>query len=223
MGLAGAWKQRKLLDGKKVLVVLCGANIDFNRLAAIATDVGEGDRRQHYFRIRIPEKSGTMLQLLDDAFDGVAIRAFQYGKNNADTAWPLFGLTLSEVDLEKLQHSLRESGYAFEELEDPEEISYRLIPLRADLLTAPLFLDLEFYERPGALHSFLTKTIRGRGSFCYFNYLYSGERVGRALIGIDFSSEKEREEFARDLPASGEGFRSCRPLGEAAAAHLPGG
>ena len=223
MGLAGAWKQRKLLDGKKVLVVLCGANIDFNRLAAIATDVGEGDRRQHYFRIRILEKSGTMLQLLDDAFDGVAIRAFQYGKNNADTAWPLFGLTLSEVDLEKLQHSLRESGYAFEELEDPEEISYRLIPLRADLLTAPLFLDLEFYERPGALHSFLTKTIRGRGSFCYFNYLYSGERVGRALIGIDFSSEKEREEFARDLPASGEGFRSCRPLGEAAAAHLPGG
>jgi len=222
MGMAGAWKQRDRLAGKKVLVILCGANIDFNRLAAIATDVGEDDRALHYFRIQIPEKVGTMLQLLDDAFERVAIRAFQYGKNNAETAWPLFGLTLSESDLEDVRHSLRESGYQFEELKNPDEISYRLIPLRADLLTAPLFLDLEFYERPGALHSYMTKTIRGRGSFCYFNYLYSGERVGRALIGIDFASETERDDFTRDLPSSGEGFRSCHPLGKAAVAHLLG-
>ena len=222
MGLAGAWKQRRLLTGKKALVVLCGANIDFNRLATIATDVGEGDSIRHYFRIRIPEKGGSMLQLLDDAFDGVGIRAFQYGKNHPDTAWPLFGLTLSDSEIDTLRNSLQKSGYTFEELEDPDEISYRLIPLRADLLTAPLFLDLEFYERPGALHSYLTKTIRGRGSFCYFNYLYSGERVGRALIGIDFTSEQERDDFAQDLPTSGDGFRSCHPLGKEATAHLLG-
>ena len=69
----------------------------------------------------------------------------------------------------------------------------------------------------------MAKTIRGRGSLCYFNYLYSGEQVGRALIGTDFSSEKEREEFARDLPAGGEGFRSCHPPGKVTTAHLPGG
>ncbi len=223
MGLAGAWKQRNLLAGKKVLVVLCGANIDFNRLASIAADVGEGDSIRHYLRIKIHEKAGTMLQLLDDAFDGVGIRAFQYGKNDSDTAWPLFGLTLSEQEMEGIRQALRSSGYVFEELEEPDEISYRLIPLRSDLLTAPLFLDLEFYERPGALHSYLTKTIRGRGSFCYFNYHYSGERVGRALIGIDFESEEMRDEFAGSLPSKGDGFRSCHPLGEAATAHLLGG
>ncbi len=222
MGIAGAWQQRKLLAGKKVLVVLCGANIDFNRLASIATDVGEGDSVRHYLRIKIPENSGTMLQLLDDAFDGVAIRSFQYGKNHTDTAWPLFGLTLPESGMDGIRDALRKSNYTFEELDEPDEISYRLIPLRADLLTAPLFLDLEFYERSGALHSYLTKTIRGRGSFCYFNYLYSGERVGRALIGIDFDSEEKRDDFARDLPASGDGFRSCHPLGKASTAHLLG-
>ncbi|MEX2578658.1 MAG: pyridoxal-phosphate dependent enzyme [Verrucomicrobiales bacterium] len=222
MGLAGAWKQRESLSGKKVLVVLCGANIDFNRLAAIAAEVGEGDRIRHHLRIRIPEKSGSMLRLLDDAFEGIAIRAFQYGKNSTETAWPLFGLNLSDAGMERMKNALRENGYEFEEPAVTEEISYRLIPLRADLLTAPLFLDLEFYERPGALHSYLTETIRGRGSFCYFNYLYSGERVGRALIGIDFESESERESFAADLPPSGEGFRSCRPLSEAAAKHLSG-
>ena len=161
-----------------------------------------------------------MLKLLDDAFDGVGIRAFQYGMNHQETAWPLFGLTLSDEEMERIRESLRRSEYEFEELDDPEEVSYRLIPLRSDLLSAPVFLDLEFYERPGALHSFLTKTIRGRGSFCYFNYSYTGERVGRALIGIDFSSEEERVSFLGGLPSNGEGFRSCRPLGEAATAHL---
>lgn len=222
MGLAGAWKQREKLAGKRALVVLCGANIDFNRLAMIAADAGEGDRIRHYLRIRIPERGGSMLKLLDDAFEGVAIRAFQYGMNHRDVAWPLFGLTLSDDEMEAMRASLRASGYEFEELEDPEEVSYRLIPLRSDLLEAPVFLDLEFYERPGALHSFLTGTIRGRGSFCYFNYTYTGERVGRALIGIDFGSEEERAEFVSGLPGSGEGFRSCKPLGEEATAHLLG-
>ena len=222
MGIAGAWKQRKQLAGKRVLVVLCGANIDFNRLAAIASDVGEGDSIRHYLRIKISEKTGSMLKLLDDAFDGVGIRVFQYGKNDEETAWPLFGLTLPDDELETVRQALRKSGYEFEELEDPDEISFRLIPLRADLLAAPLFLDLEFYERPGALHSYLTKTIRGRGSFCYFNYHYTGERVGRALIGIDFESGEKRDEFVRDLPTKGEGFRSCHPLGEASTAHLLG-
>lgn len=222
MGVAGAWKQRDKLAGKRVLVVLCGANIDFNRLGTIASEVGEGDSIRHYLRIQISERTGTMLKLLDDAFDGVGIRAFQYGKNNEETAWPLFGLTLSNEELDRVKNSLAESGYEFEELTDTDEVRYRLIPLRADLLSAPLFLDLEFYERPGALHSYLTETVRGRGSFCYFNYTYSGERVGRALIGIDFESEEERDAFLDDLPSSGEGFRSCKRLSNAAANHLLG-
>lgn len=222
MGLAGAWKQREKLAGKQVLTVLCGANIDFNRLATIAGEVGEGDRIRHYLRIRIEEKGGSMLKLLDDAFEGTAIRLFQYGMNHREVAWPLFGLTLSEEEMEGIRTTLHQKGYQFEELEEPEEVNFRLIPLRADLLLAPVFLDLEFYERPGALHSFLVGTIRGRGSFCYFNYTYSGERVGRALIGMDFASEDERFEFLSSLPSSGEGFRSCKPLGEAATAHLLG-
>ncbi|MDA7920569.1 pyridoxal-phosphate dependent enzyme [Verrucomicrobiales bacterium] len=222
MGLAGAWQQRAKLKAKRVLVVLCGANIDFNRLATIAGEVGEGDQIRSYFRIEIPERSGSMLTLLNDAFDGVGIRAFQYGKNNGDLARPLFSITGTELKLEKVRNALRDKGYAFEELGESDEVRYRLVPLRSDLLTAPLFLDLEFYERPGALRSYLTETIRGRGSFCYFNYVYSGERVGRALIGIDFETDLERKEFLADLATSGDGFRSCRPLGEDATQHLMG-
>ena len=28
-------------------------------------------------------------------------------------------------------------------------------------------------------------------SVCYFNYAYTGERVGRALIGLDFENDEE--------------------------------
>ncbi len=214
MGLAGAWKERALLEGKRVLVVLCGANIDFNRLATIAANAGIGEHLRHFLRIRIPERSGTMLRLLDDCLEGTDIVAFQYGKNHQEEAWPLFGLTCADEEIERVCRTLETKGYAFERLDDLEEVHYRLIPLRGDLLTHPLFLDLEFYERPGALHAFLTETIRGRASFCYFNYVYSGERVGRALIGLEFSDARGRAEFVADLPRQGEGYRSCRPLPE---------
>lgn len=222
MGLAGAWKERARLAGKRVLVILCGANIDFNRLATIAAGAGVGEGTTHYLRVRIPERSGSMLRLLDTAFTGLGLSAFQYGKTDPDDAWPLFGFTCAEADLERVRTALRTHGYTFEEPAEPEEVRFRLVPLRRDLLTAPLFLDLEFYERPGALHAFLVNTIRGRGSFCYFNYAYSGERVGRALIGIDFGSAEERERFLSDLPVHGDGYRSCRPLGEQTARHLLG-
>lgn len=222
MGLAGAWQQKENYSGKRILVVLCGANMDFNRLGMIANEVGEGDQVRSYFRIEIPEVSGSMLTLISDAFDGVGIRTFQYGKNHHDLAKPLFGITSSESELKAVREALSAKGYRYQELEESDEVRYRLVPLHRELLEHPLFLDLEFYERPGALKSYLTETIRGRGSFCYFNYVYSGERVGRALIGIDFEAESERSDFLNTLAQSGDGFRSCKPLSEDSARHLIG-
>ena len=30
-------------------------------------------------------------------------------------------------------------------------------------------------------------------SLCYFNYRFSGERIGRALVGLDFEDSEARE------------------------------
>lgn len=215
MGLAGAWQQRGQLVGKKVLIVLCGANIDFNRLATIAANTGIGERPRHYLRIRIPERAGTMLRLIDDCLVESNIVEFQYGKNDPDEACPIFGLASAAPEWARVKQALDARGYTYEELQESDEVRYRIIPLSIGLLAHPLFLDLEFYERSGALHAFLTETIRGRASFCYFNYTYSGERVGRALIGLDFTSPQVRSSFLQDLPPQGAGYRSCRPLPEA--------
>jgi threonine dehydratase len=62
------------------------------------------------------------------------------------------------------------------------------------------------------LHDFLSRLIRDRASLCYFNYRQSGERIGRALLGLDFASAEARAAFLIELPEHGEGYRSCKPV-----------
>jgi threonine dehydratase len=102
------------------------------------------------------------------------------------------------------------------------DIDFRAIPLRSDLLQHPAFLRLDFYERKGALHDFLGQRIQGNANLCYFNYRQSGERIGRALIGLDFPSPYERDALLMSIPSHGEGYRLCEPVDEATRARLVG-
>jgi threonine dehydratase len=51
-------------------------------------------------------------------------------------------------------------------------------------------VEVEFPERAGALLGFMN-AISSTTSLCYFNYTYTGERVGRALIGLEFENDEE--------------------------------
>lgn len=221
LGLAAVLKNRAALVGRKVLIVVSGANIDFLQLGLIAQSQGAASHASGTLRIRIPEKAGTMLALLDTCFSGLNIVDFQYGKHHATEAWPIFTVSTEDADLlESLPERLRSAGYECEDLTGAVDVGFRAIPLRGDLLASPVFLRLDFYERAGALHDFLDKQIRGRASICYFNYRQSGERIGRALIGLDFPDASQREAFLNSLPEHGEGYRSCKAVDEAAARRL---
>jgi threonine dehydratase len=214
MGLAGLMKDREAHPSVRALVVATGANLDFGQLARIADAAGIGGGHRRHLRIDIPERPGAMLALLETGLGALNIIDFQYGKRHEDRAWPVFGLSCSEPEHAALVERLRAGGYSFEEVDSSVEVRYRAIACEARLLTHPLFLELEFYERPGAMHAFLDNTVRGRGNFCYFNYRYSGERVGRALIGMEFDSAEARAAFADSLPDSGKGYRRCRILAD---------
>lgn len=221
MGLAAVLKNRAALAGKRVLVVITGANIDFRQIGLIAQSEGSASAASRTIRVQIPERAGTMLGLLDECFEGLDITDFQYGKHSDTEAWPVFVVSASDESvLSALPDRLNASGHAWEDVTGAVDIGFRAIPLRGDLLAFPAFLRLDFYERPGALHDFLDKRIRGRASICYFNYRQSGERIGRALIGLDFASVGQREAFLSSLPEHGEGYRSCKPVDAAAAARL---
>lgn len=213
MGLAAVLKDRAALVGKKVLIVISGANIDFLQLGLIAQSEGAESTVSRALRIRIPEENGTMLTLLDDCFAGINVTDFQYGKQNSEAAWPVFAVSAEDpAQLAALPGRLDAGGYEWQDVTGAVDVNFRAIPLRGDLLAFPAFLRLDFYERPGALHDFLNQQVRERASICYFNYRQSGERIGRALIGLDFPSATDRESFLDSLPEHGDGYRRCTPV-----------
>ncbi|MEP4077093.1 pyridoxal-phosphate dependent enzyme [Haloferula sp.] len=223
MGLAAVLKNREKLDGKRVLVVLCGANIDFLKLGLIAHSAGTAGQTSKTIEVRIPERPGTMLALLDNCFAGLNISDFQYGKTDDSEAWPVFTLHAEDPALlEGVLKKLSSEGFDWRDLTEAIDVSFRSIPLRSDLLQHPAFLRLDFYERPGALHDFLAQRIQGKASLCYFNYQQSGERIGRALIGLDFPSPNERDTLLETIPAQGEGYRLCERLDDEASRRLRG-
>jgi threonine dehydratase len=83
-------------------------------------------------------------------------------------------------------------------------------------------MRLDFYERPGALHDFLAQRVQGNANLCYFNYRQTGERIGRALIGLDFPSSFERDALMMSIPDYGEGYRSCKLLDEQSTKRIVG-
>ncbi|MFH1497204.1 MAG: pyridoxal-phosphate dependent enzyme [Verrucomicrobiota bacterium] len=223
MGLAAVLKNRAALAGQRVLIVITGANIDFLQLGLIAQSQGSAGGHARTIRVKIPERPGTMLGLLDGCFAGLNITDFQYGKTDAAGAWPVFTLGAEDAALlAGLPARFAAGGYDWEDAAEHVDTAFRAIALRGDLLTAPLFLRLDFYERPGALHDFLDQLVRDRADIVYFNYRQSGERIGRALIGLDFASADARAAFTAALPAHGEGYRSCAPVDDATRARLLG-
>ena len=224
MGLAAVLKNRAALAGKRVLIVISGANIDFLQLGLIAQSEGAVSTASRALRIHIPERSGTLLSLMDRCFAGINITDLQYGKHRPDEATPIFTVSAEDPSvLSALPSRLDAAGYAWDDLTGAVDVTFRAIPLRGDFLVCPVFLRLDFYERPGALHDFLDQQIRGRATICYFNYRQSGERIGRALIGLDFPSAAELASFLASIPEHGEGYRSCKPVDEATLARLSKG
>ena len=205
MGLAGLLKHGAKAAGGRALCIVCGANQDFGQLAWIAHHAGIGAARRRYFRFEIEERSGSMLDLLETAMEGVNIIEFQYGKVHGEKAWPVIGFEASPPELDLLDQRLKELGVVHQDVTSEEDVEFRIIHYEPQLFEHPLFIKLEFPERAGALHDFLT-SIRDIASLCYFNYSYTGEQVGRALMGFEFTGADRRDQFLALLRDSEHAF-----------------
>ncbi len=195
MSLAGFLKQQRaglVGEGEKVLTILCGANMDFAKLPEISRQAGVNRRRDRSWQFSIPEENGSLVSLLIDLPAGVSIRDLQYGRTLNDPQTPVLTLDVPDVAQDGFAHWLeRHPSRALDVTEDAAT-RYRVIPFTPSLMKAPLFVEVEFPDRAGALLGFM-KAVSPLASLCYFNYTYSGERVGRALLGLDFSDRIELE------------------------------
>jgi threonine dehydratase len=201
LGLAGLLKQQDQVTGQKVLCVVCGSNLDFGQLGWIAQHAGIGGGRRRYMRFEIGEYTGGMLDLINSALDGVNIIEFQYGKVDNEKAWPVIGFEASPMELQLLDQRLTDLAIPHEDVTSQEDVEFRIIHYESSLFNNPYFITLEFPERAGALHDFLA-LFKGNANMCYFNYAYTGEQVGRALLGFEFDSLDAQVSFKQILADS---------------------
>lgn len=225
MGLAAVLQDAaagRIGPGERVLTILCGANMDFAQFGVIARRAGIGAHTRRDYRIPIPEGRGTLVDILRAIPPAMSIHDLQYGRTDSPVQHPVIGLLGTADDFARLDAVLAERGVVAEDVSAAEDVGYRIIPFDPGLFENPLFVQLEFPERAGAFLQFM-EGVRELASLCYFNYAYSGERVGRALVGMDFATPGEREACRERVgQLVGDGLRAVRPLGAAAFARLTG-
>lgn len=213
LGLAGLLSQKDQLDGKRVLAVMCGANMDFSQLAVIAAEAGIGGEIRRHIRFEIGEEPGAMLNLIRAALHDSNIVDFQYGKTNDKLGRPVIGFDAPPEVLSRVHAHCEAAGIPYQDITAHEDVDFRIINYEPETFHRPLFIRYEFPERPGALLEFLEQ-IRSLANVCYFNYAYSGERIGRALVGLEFESTDARERLVELLRTDSRLKHQHKPVPE---------
>lgn len=213
----------KIAPNEKICFILCGANMDFAQLAQISRLAGIGSRQQRFLRIPIVEGKGRLLELLEKFPPAMSIIDLQYGRIKSDVQYPILGLRGSREEFEKVAQLFTAENASYEDVTDSEDAGYRIINYAPELFKNPLFVNIEFPERARAFTEFMLQ-IRDLTSLCYFNYAYTGERVGRALIGMEFDSLADQQACIKRMDAMvGNSIRSVKRVSNEILRRLTGG
>ena len=118
------------------------------------------------------------------------------------------GSPLPLAHMEKLFEELKKRDIPYQDITGDADARYRIIPYNPALFKNPLFFHVHFPERQGALRDFLRR-ISGVAALCYFNYAYSGETIGRALMGFSFEHAADHAKFTALIK---DAAVTCKPI-----------
>ncbi|MEZ2133886.1 threonine ammonia-lyase, biosynthetic [Acinetobacter lwoffii] len=188
MALAGIKKYvaEHGIEGKNMVSIVCGANMNFDRLRYIAERTELGERKEAIFAVTIPEQKGSFLSFC---------RALQ-GRNrasDASAAQVFVGISLKNGEKERQEiYETLKFQYDVDDLSDDEvaklHIRY-LIGGHADIENERLF-RVEFPERPGALLMFLER-LGPTHNITLFHYRNHGAAEGRVLVGLEATDAQQ--------------------------------
>ncbi|WP_448207588.1 threonine ammonia-lyase, biosynthetic [Azospirillum sp. sgz302134] len=207
VSLAGLKKyaERERLQGKGLVAIGSGANMNFDRLRHIAERAEIGERREALLAVTIPERPGAYRQFIQ-ALGKRSITEFNYRYADRREAQIFVGVQLTEGDEEKRQimELLRAQGCPVLDMSDNEmaklHVRY-MVGGRVPGLTDERLYRFQFPERPGALLKFLN----GLGhdwNISLFHYRNHGADYGRVLAGIQVP-DGDRARFQRCLDELG--------------------
>lgn len=203
LAVAGMKKyiQMHQLQDKNCVAIICGANMNFDRLRYIAERTEIGENKEAVFAVTIPEQTGAFLNFCR-SLHGRNITEFNYrvrsthSPDSKELASIFVGIALKEGEKERqtIAKQLADNNFLAHDLTDDEiaktHIRY-LIGGHANVANEQLFRVL-FPERPGALLNFLEK-LGGDFNITLFHYRNHGAADGRVLVGLQATQGSSRQ------------------------------
>jgi threonine dehydratase len=196
------------LEGKSIVAIESGANINFDRLRHVAERAEIGEKKEALLAVEIPEKPGSFLAFCKD-LGKRGITEFNYRYDDSRAAQIFCGVELreGEAELKAIIQSLREKGYKVVDLTDNEmaklHVRY-MVGGHAPQVRNEQVFRFTFPERPGALLTFLKGLSRG-WNISLFHYRNHGAAYGRVLLGIQLS-QAEKVSFKKFLNENNYAF-----------------
>ncbi len=182
--------------GETYAAILCGANMNFDRLRFVAERAEVGEEREALFAVTIPEERGSFkrfCELIGDlpAFGGSKsprnVTEFNYRISDAKVAHVFVGLTTSgkgesgKIAAHFTKHGFKALDLTHDEL--AKEHLRHMVGGPSALAQDERLLRFVFPERPGALMKFLS-SMRPNWNISLFHYRNQGADYGRILVGL---------------------------------------
>ncbi len=210
-----AWVERTGIVNTRLVAVLSGANMNFDRLRFVAERAEVGEAREALLGVTIPERPGAFREFCA-AIGRRVVTEFNYRLSGRTDAHIFVGVaTGSRQDADALVMMLTERGYQAVNLTDNETAKLHvrhMVGGRSREVTDEELCRFEFPERPGALMAFL-ENLGGRWNISLFHYRNHGADFGRVLAGFEVPPA-DRDAFASFL--EGLGYRYQRERQNAA-------
>ena len=191
--------------GETYAAILCGANMNFDRLRFVAERAEVGEEREALFAVTIPEERGSFRRLCElvGALPGGPrnVTEFNYRISDSARAHVFVGLTThGKGESLKIAASLNKLGFATLDLTHDElakDHIRHMVGGHAALALDERLLRFVFPERPGALLKFLS-LMRPNWNISLFHYRNQGADYGRILVGLQVPQQDDKA-FAKFL------------------------
>jgi threonine dehydratase len=197
------------LRGHTFAAILCGANMNFDRLRFVAERADVGEEREALFAVTIPEERGSLkrfCELIGDLPGGPRnVTEFNYRMSDTARAHVFVGLsTKGPGESGRIAKNFARHGFAALDLTHDElaqEHIRHMVGGPSTLAQDERVLRLVFPERPGALMKFLS-LMRPGWNISLFHYRNQGADYGRILVGLQVPKADDKA-FTRFLKTLG--------------------
>jgi threonine dehydratase len=195
--------------GETYAAILCGANMNFDRLRFVAERAEVGEEREALLAVTIPEERGSFrrfCELIGTLPGGPRnVTEFNYRISDAAKAHVFVGLTTQgKGESTKIAANFTRHGFEALDLTHDDlaqEHIRHMVGGHSSLAKDERLLRFVFPERPGALLKFLSLMPPG-WNISLFHYRNQGADYGRILVGLQVPRSDDRI-FARFLETLG--------------------